>query len=855
MMGCDQSDNENVTEAAKNISLSWELMENRLGEQPSFKARFVFHNQGDHVLGSQNWAVYFNQTPRTIDQSTISAPVKIEQLSGDFFQLKPTEGFELPAGDSLEVSYEGGYWLTKEVDAPLGVYLVTYDEEGNELDRIPLSYEVKPFVRESQTMAVSYEPLPYPDAGNLYQENQSLKDLGPQQYLTVIPQPVTLRKGNTNLVMDNQWKIGFQPGLDIEADYLKNFLSNETGLNLSAEKAEQGGDKVIYLQVDNLSIAGKSKEAYKVQMDEGITITGNDPAGVFYGIQSLLKLIPLNNFFENSANIDIPSVMIEDAPAFEYRGMHLDVARHFMEKEYVYKLIDAMAFYKLNKLHFHLTDDEGWRLEIEGLPELTQVGAVRGHTLDEQEFLHPSYGSGPDPEENIAGSGFYSREEYIDMLKYAFERHIDVIPEINMPGHARAAIVAMNARRQRLLDEGKNEEADRYWLSEPEDESSYYSAQGYTDNVVNVCKDAPYEFYATVLDDLIEMYQEAGAPLNMIHSGGDEVPVGVWEKSPLCQEFLQESTTYSQASELQSYFLSRINELAKERNLQLAGWEEVALQRNEDGSLVVNPEFVEDQVVPYVWNNLWGNQDLGYRLANAGYPVVLCNVTNFYFDLAYNRHPEEPGLYWGGFVDTKDAYDMYPYDVFKSTKEDASGVKFNAKVDFADMERLKPEAKENIIGLQGQLWSETLQNGEMMEYYYLPKMLGLAERAWFGHPDWADLDDDAAREASLNEDWNQFANALGKIDMPRLDYVFGGYNFRVPPPGLVIEGDQLKANVAYPGLIIRYTTDGSEPNQNSPEYQGPVQVEGEVKAKAFTLAGKSSRTSSVSANDQNNASL
>jgi hexosaminidase len=148
------------------------------------------------------------------------------------------------------------------------------------------------------------------------------------------------------------------------------------------------------------------------------------------------------------------------------------------------------------------------------------------------------------------------------------------------------------------------------------------------------------------------------------------------------------------------------------------------------------PEFTGGGMLPYVWNSLGDNLDLGNRLANGGYPVILCNVDHFYFDLAYNHHPAEPGLYWGGFVNTRKAFEFIPFDVFKSVLADPYGIPFDPARDFTGLERLKPEARKNIIGLQGELWSETVKGGEMLEYYYLPKMLGLAERAWCGQAPW-----------------------------------------------------------------------------------------------------------------------
>jgi hexosaminidase len=229
--------------------------------------------------------------------------------------------------------------------------------------------------------------------------------------------------------------------------------------------------------------------------------------------------------------------------------------------------------------------------------------------------------------------------------------------------------------------------------------------------------------------------------------------------------------------------------------------------------------------------------------------VVLCYVDNFYFDLAYTHHPAEPGLYWGGFVNTRQAFEFIPFNVFHSVLTDPYRRPFGPGQRFDGMEAMKPEARKNIAGLQGQLWSETIKGEEMLEYYYLPKMLGLAERAWAGQPGWGDIEETSARMEAINSAWNQFANEIGQREMPRLDHIFGGYYYRLPPPGAVIRGGMLHANIDFPGLTIRYTTDGTEPTMDSPVYTVPVAITGTdvipgpVLLRSFDSRGRGSRVS------------
>jgi hexosaminidase len=501
-----------------------------------------------------------------------------------------------------------------------------------------------------------------------------------------------------------------------------------------------------------------------------------------------------------------------------------------------------MAFYKLNTLHLNLTEDEGWRVEIEELPELTQIGAFRGHTTDDSEFLQPSYGSGPYPDPSFGyGSGFYSREEYIDLIRYAGERHIEIIPEVNVPGHSRAAVKAMEYRYRRLMEEGREAEAEQYRLIDPEDASTYRSAQWYTDNVICVCRESAFTFITTVIDDFIEMHDEAGVPLTTFHTGGDEVPQGAWSGSPMCAEYLDRHPEIDNPRNLQKVYFKQVVEYLESKGLRAAGWEEVAMNFNADGSWSPNAEFAGSNVIPYIWNSLWGAEDLGNRLANAGYPVVLCNVTNFYFDFAYNKDPREPGLYWAGFVGTRDAFEFVPYDLFKSIRTAANGRQYT-DADFAGKELLRDDARSNVLGFQAQLWSETLKGQDMLEYYYLPKMLGLAERVWHGQAAWGSIADRDERNAAIDTAWNVFANALGKREFLRLDRLNGGYNYRLAPPGARVENGRLIVNTAYPGMAVRYSADGSDPTTESPLYVGPVEISASsvFKLSTFDSRGRSS---------------
>jgi hexosaminidase len=304
---------------------------------------------------------------------------------------------------------------------------------------------------------------------------------------------------------------------------------------------------------------------------------------------------------------------------------------------------------------------------------------------------------------------------------------------------------------------------------------------------------------------------------------------------------MKEFPEYKDPRNLQAYGMRKIVEILNKKNLKIAGWEEVGLLKDENGRFNPNKEFVGKNVYPYVWNNLGVYTDLNYRLANAGYPVIMCNVSSFYFDLAYNKDPRDPGLYWGGMANTRDAWQVAPFDIFKTTTHNAMGAEIDLEKEYANLERLKPEAKKNIMGVQAQLWAETIMGGEKdLMPHILPKLIGFAETAWAKEREWETIEEKYKREASWDKEWNVFANTLAKTELPRLKTIFDGYNYRVPTPGGKIIDGKLHANSSYPGLTIRYTTDGAEPSKSSTIYKEPILVSGNVKIMAFDAAGSGS---------------
>ncbi len=795
--------------AAQNaLQLRWQLT----GDS---NAAFTITNRDTKALAPSGWAIYYSAL-HGADSGTVSGGFAIEDLVGDLHRLVPGPDFAgLAPGASIRITYVTWPLLNSSF-VPKGPYIV-FDAAKDVGVRLN-DYAAAPFERPgvaSPEMQFALDTL--------------IRAIPASDLPPVFPTPVAATPGLGTLRLTAMPPIEASGALKNEAtfaaEYLRPFFRGT-------------GKGSVPLRLEVGAVEGQtSAEAYSLVVDAaqggGIRIVGVSPAGVFYGLQSLRTLLPAPT---PRTGLALPAIRIVDAPRFGYRGFMLDVARNFHPKTAVLRTLDLMARYKLNVFHFHLTEDEAWRLEIPSLPALTAVGARRGHPLDSGRNLPPAYGSGPAVDQPW-GSGFYSRADYIEILRYAAARHIEVIPEIEMPGHARAAVKSMQGNPQ-------------YRLDDPDDRSVYTSAQGYHDNVMNPVLESTYRFIEQVVGDLVAMHTEANIPLRHIHMGGDEVPNGVWQGSPAVQAYLQAHGLTS-VDDLWFVFYGRVEQILKAHDLLPSGWEEIAVRKTQrDGrwTNIPNPDFAARGWRAYVWNNVagWGAEDLAYRLANGGYDVVLSPVTNLYFDLAWNQAPEETGLDWGGYLDLRKPFQFIPFDYYRNTRLDRRGNPLDPAA-FTGKDRLTDYGRAHVIGLQGNLWSETLGGDGRLEYMLLPKLFGLAERAWAPDPDWV-TERDTTKSASLYRDaWSRFVNVVGQRELPRLDREIAGLNYRIPTPGLKVDGGMVRCSVELPGFTLRYTTDGSEPTARSAAVNGPIPLRGTVRVAAFNGAGRKGHTARVSA--------
>jgi hexosaminidase len=844
-----------LDELGAHARFSFSLLGNFTRDADGLRARVQITNQSATALpaGAGNWRIYFHSV-RNINGEDAGG-LHLTHIQGDLYELAPKADFPgLAKGDSLQFAYGGGEWMVSYTDfmprafiAQPGLKPVVFSDTDNE----NLRAFVSPILSREQQLrygAGSRQDLyPVATAASRFNENAPLASVKPgaeEIAQRIIPNPASVQNRSGKVTLDGTWKIRYAGRLTGEAAYLQEQL-RAAGLRLDSQPdSVPATGKVIELKTGNLEMnqgslakAVSGEESYSLNIaSDTISIQGSDNAGSFYGIQSLLGLLPAGQF----AQVELPQLRIDDSPRYHWRGMHYDVGRNFHGKAVTLRLIEQMARHKLNKLHLHLTDDEGWRLQIPGLPELTDVGGARCFDLSEQSCLLTQLGTGPHT--SGSGNGFYTSADFVEILKFAKARHIEVIPEIDMPGHARAAIKAMEARYKRLMAAGKKAEAGQYLLSDPLDKSVYASVQNYTDNAANVCLASTYAFVEKVVYELQQMYRTAGVKLAIYHMGGDEVGKGAWTESPACKALiLKGEPGLAGVADFKPYFVAKVADITRARGLDLAGWEDGLMY---DPATPFNrTQFSNENVYANAWDNIWewGVADRAYRLANAGYKVILSPATHLYFDHPYEPNPEERGYYWATrYSDTAKVFGFMPDNYYANADRTSAGAPITNLEAMVGRELPPLRRPNNLVGMQGQVWSETIRTPEQLEQMIYPRLFALAERAWHKAAWESDKPDAAQRQ----RDWTVFAAALVQKELPKL--AAAGASFYLPPPGAKREKDRLSVNTAYPGLPVEYSLDEGSSWR---VYNGELSASGPLLLRS-RLGDKASRPTAVGS-DQN----
>ncbi|KGY12333.1 beta-hexosaminidase [Vibrio tubiashii] len=480
------------------------------------------------------------------------------------------------------------------------------------------------------------------------------------QELAVIPKPNKLERFEGAFQLTQSSQITLQATL---AEKAATWLQSELERLYDFSAQTIGHSDIVYRNNPTLD-----EGEYQLTVSaSGVRFEAGSRSGFVHASATFLQLVKQ----DEQQNLTVPYIKVVDAPRFKYRGMMLDCARHFYSVERVKRLINQLAHYKFNTFHWHLTDDEGWRLEIKALPALTEVGSYRGTgTQLEPQFSHLA---------NVYG-GYYSQEEVKEVIAYAEERGINIIPEIDIPGHCRAAIKSLPEL-----------------LQDPDDRSQFRSIQHYNDNVLSPALKGTYQFLDLVLEEVAELF-----PSPWVHIGADEVPDGVWLGSPSCQKLMEEQG-YNSPKELQGHLLRYAEQKLRSLGKRMVGWEEAQ-----------HGNKVSKDTVIYSWLS----EEAALNCAKQGFDVVLQPAQSTYLDMTQDYSPKEPGVDWAAVIPLENAYRYEPLEQIPDSDP----------------------VRKRILGIQCALWSEIITEQERMDYMTFPRLTAMAEACWTekSQRDWID---------------------------------------------------------------------------------------------------------------------
>lgn len=498
----------------------------------------------------------------------------------------------------------------------------------------------------------------------------------------IIPEPVFMEQHKGMFYINGDTKVVPGEKAGKVAELFVERMHRVAGLDLGmADYPTDLKRNIVLFEIDEGLLEEVGPEGYKLLIDKKkVRVEAAEPAGLFYGLQSLYQAMPEEIFSESRQDKvkewGVPCISITDYPGFSWRGMHLDVSRHFFPAEFIKRYIDLIAMHKMNVFHWHLTDDNGWRIEISKYPKLAEIAAWRVDREDqpwrERDPMRPG--------EKATYGGYYTQDEIREVVKYAAERHISVIPEIEMPGHTSevfAAYPEYSCRGEKL-----EVQPGSYWP-----------------NVDIFCagKDETFQFLEDVLSEVIELF-----PSGYIHIGGDEADKTRWKECRACQQRIVREGLANE-DELQSYFIRRIEKYLNAEGKQLIGWDEI----------------LEGGLAPEATVMSWRGFQGGIDAARMGHDVIMCPTSHCYFDY-YQADPETEPEAIGGFTPLEKVYSFYPVP-----------------------DELTEDESKHVLGAQGNVWTEFIPNGEHAEYMAVPRMTALAEVVWTPRhmTDWVSFSD------------------------------------------------------------------------------------------------------------------
>lgn len=737
------------------------------------------------ALPSEGWYILFSHLSPI--QTVKSNYFYIERINGDLHKLTPTAPIQ--ANTMYEIDMVSQFWMVSSSDILPNYFFVFNDNKTaiiqSTVEKIsgPSNLATRPhagtFNTNDQIKRVASDNVSRDDHLARFDRNSAIHSSAASELATrsrIIPQIKSSNPNGEILDATNGFVLKINN---------KDKQSHSVNLDLASELLPLStGQDAVVININTLS-NNKSEQAYNLFVgDAAIQIDAQGDPGVFYALVTLSQLL--------DANKQLPKGVYSDAPKYDFRGVHLDVGRNFRNIDFVKGLIKQMSLLKLNKLHLHLADDEGWRLEIDGLEELTQIAGYRCFDPSERECLLPQLGSGPN--KSSSANGFYSRSDYIEILQYAKRYHVEVIPSLDMPGHSRAAIKAMEARYYNKMAAGDELAANQFLLTDFDDTTEYSSVQHYNDNTMNPCMASTYQFVSKVLDELVDMHNAANVELNRYHIGADET-AGAWHQSPVCQRYIAENENLENVESLSAYFIQRVATLVQNKGIIAGGWS--------DGMRSVDSSGLAPMQVN-VWDGLmWNGHQAAYDFTEQGWRTILSFPDVLYFDFPYAIDPDEPGYYWA--TRATDAYKVFQFtpDYPKENARlwiDRMGNPMNvAQKRYPNINTIG-----QVEGIQAHLWSEVVRHDELAHYMYFPRLISVAENAWATKQWQSDIPEQTTQEwlANINKDWVEYSATMTTKVLPRL--ASQNINFRVPPPGAKMINGKWHLNHLYAGMQLQY---------------------------------------------------
>lgn len=486
--------------------------------------------------------------------------------------------------------------------------------------------------------------------------------------IAIIPKPQQLRLGEGHFTVRATTRLVVSEADRATAASLADRLRETTGFDLPVEVGDTSAADTICLRRGPTPSADDA-EGYRLSVTpERILIEAGQSAGLFYGVQTLRQLLPLTDG-SLAGDVTVPAVEVEDRPRFSWRGLMLDAGRHFFPVLFVKKLLDVMALYKFNRLQFHLTEDQGWRIEIKAYPRLTEVGSQRAET--EAPFPLMALTDRPTPRmDGTPYGGFYTQDDIREIVAYAAERFITVVPEIEMPGHSVAALTSY----PELGCVGSGYQVRTTW--------------GVAEEVLCAGKESTYEYVERVLSEVVDLF-----PSEYIHIGGDECPKAHWRNCPHCQAVIQREGLADE-HELQSYFIRRVEKILDAKGRRLIGWDEI----------------LEGGLAPKATVMSWRGAKGGIAAASANHDVIMTPNTHVYFDYYQSEHVADEPRAQPHFLPLEK---VYAFDPVEGVPEDKTG---------------------HVLGGQGNVWTEWISTEDHFEYMTFPRALALADAVWSPAP-------------------------------------------------------------------------------------------------------------------------